>query len=182
MQAVRNTIGGLGNLLFKEAYILGQVFDGKLPDEYVQSEKYWVKHKDRIKARFAVGVGKSPFVAIHVRRGDYVGNTFYVDLTETDYYEEAMKQFPSGKFKVFSDDIFWCMRQSIFEGCVFSTGKTELQDFNDMASCQGHITANSSYGWWAAYVSPHGGKVVAPKAWHPDKIQRTELPSHWIKI
>lgn len=182
MLSTREVIGGLGNLMFKEAYIYAQMRDGQIPDLYVQSPHYFSKYADEIKQRFGQSIIKMPYVAIHVRRGDYVGNPFYVDLSQTDYYERAMKEFPNATFMVFSDDIDWCMKQDVFKDCLFSKGKGEVKDLNDMASCIGHIIANSSFSWWAAFLSPHGGKVVSPKLWHPDGVERTILPDKWIRI
>jgi len=182
MIPIRNRIGGLGNLLFKEAFIYTQAKEGYIPDVYVQSEDYFKRHKEDIKILFGQGIGHIDQVAIHVRRGDYVDNPFYVDLMETEYYGKAMAEFPGADFLVFSDDIEWCKKQDIFAGCEFSEGKDEVEDLNLMASCTGHIIANSSYSWWGAYLSPHGGKVIAPKEWYTDMEERTLLPEEWIKI
>ena len=53
-----------------------------------------------------------------------------------------------------------------------------------MAGCKGHIIANSSFSWWAAYIAPQEGKVVAPSAlnWHPDGVERTKCPKEWVRI
>ncbi len=121
-------------------------------------------------------------VGIHVRRGDYVGNPFYVDLSETDYYERAIEQFPpETEFLVFSDDTDFA--EEFFPEFEVFNGQDELEDLNMMASCSmGNIIANSSFSWWAAYLNPHGGKVVAPKAWHPDGVERTKCPDNWMRI
>ena len=172
--------GRLGNTLFQMAYIYAQSREGKIPDIYVQDEKYFKKYKGEIKTWFGQDIGWVDQVSIHVRRGDYVNNPFYVDLSKSDYYERAMKFFPDADFLVFSDDIEWCKRQDVFEGCEFSEGLSDLDDFNLMASCNGHIIANSSYSWWAAYLG--NGKVIAPRAWYTDGVERTVVPSEWKRI
>lgn len=182
MISTRNLIGGLGNLLFKEAYIYAQYRDGNIPDLYLQDEKYFEKYKKEIKERYGTGIMSVPYVAIHVRRGDYVNNDFYVDLFATGYYERAMKEFPEAKFVVFSDDIEWCKAQPIFDTCGFSVESSEVDDLNLMASCNGHIIANSSFSWWGAWLSPNKGKVVAPKEWFTDNVERIALPAHWIRL
>lgn len=182
MISVRRQIGGLGNLLFKEAYLMSQVQKGDIPDVYVQDPAYFSGIDNYIKTVFGQNITTLNQVAIHVRRGDYVGNSFYVDLSETPYYEQAMMEFPDADFLVFSDDISWCKKQPIFAGCEFSEGHTEVEDLNLMASCTGHIIANSSFSWWAAYLSPNGGKVIAPKLWYADSVERTKCPPHWKRI
>lgn len=183
MKKTREIIGGLGNLMFKEAYILSQMWKGWIPDQYVQSESYWAEHKDRIKAHFGTDIPeKTDRVAIHVRRGDYVNNPFYIQLWETYYYEKATALFPKEKFLVFSDDIPYCKKIFGDMDCEFSEGLSEVDDLNKMASCKSIIIANSSYSWWAAYISPYAEKIVAPKQWFTDGITRIDLPETWIKI
>jgi hypothetical protein len=174
--------GRLGNQMFQYAYLYSQYRDGLIPDIYIQDEKYFEKYKDEIKSQFKSGISNIPYVAIHVRRGDYVGNDFYVDLFADGYYERAMKEFPDSAFIIFSDDIPWCKEQNIFEKCAFSDGFDEVEDLNIMASCCGHIIANSSFSWWGAFLSPNGGKVIAPSRWYTDGVERTKIPNSWIKV
>lgn len=172
--------GRLGNRLFQGAYIYAQMRRGELPDIYIQDSLYFEEYKDEIKALYGEGIGKIDMVAIHVRRGDYVGNPFYVDLTETDYYQRAMADFIDEDFLVFSDDVEWCKQQDIFKDCEFSEGKSEVEDLNLMASCKGVIMANSSFSWWGAFLSK--GKIIAPKAWHPDGVERTKCLEKWKRL
>ena len=168
--------------MFQYAFLYNYSIENDI-DRYVQDPKYFAENAEEIRAIFQEGIYAIPIdmVAIHVRRGDYVGHNFYIDLIETDYYQNAMAEFLGSKFVVFSDDIQWCKEQDVFKGCEFSHG-TEIEDMNNMASCVGHIIANSSFSWWAAYISPYSKKIVAPKKWHPDGIERTVCPPNWIRI
>lgn len=181
MESARTQIGGLGNLLFKEAYIYAQVRRGNIPDLYLQDENYFKEFKGEIRGRFGQNITYIPKVAVHVRRGDYVNNPYYVDLFEDGYYQRAMAKF-AAPFLVFSDDIDWCKKQEIFQDCTFSEGKSEVDDLNSFASCADHIIANSSFSWWGAYLSPHKGLTVAPKNWFSDGYQRTKLPVEWLQV
>lgn len=172
-------MGRLGNKMFVFAYIYSQVRKGEIEDIYVQDDIHFRDFKDEIKGLFSEGIVPIDQVAIHVRRGDYVNNPFYVDLMETPYYEDAMELFPGEKFLVFSDDIEWCKKQDIFKDCEFSGGD-ELTDFNRMAGCKGIIMANSSYSWWAAYLS--NAKVIAPLGWYSDGVIRTTTLEEWTKV
>src|SRR3990167_8060838 len=171
-------MGRLGNQMFQYAYLYSQAREGLLPDVYVQSEEFFDKYKDEIRTLYRQGVQPINQVAVHVRRGDYVSNSFYVDLFKDGYYERAMAEFPNEWFLVFSDDIEWCKKQDIFIGCDFAEGNDEVTDLNLMAGCKGHIIANSSFSWWGAYLGD--GRVVAPKKWYTDRVERTKLPSNWI--
>jgi len=172
--------GRLGNQMFQLAFLYTHAKEEYIPDIYVQGEEYFKHYSMEIKAMFGAGISSIDQVSIHIRRGDYVNNPFYVDLMENGYYDRAMAEFPDADFLVFSDDIEWCKKQEIFAECEFSEGKTEIEDMNLMASCNGHIIANSSFSWWAAYLGK--GKVVAPLDWYTDKKERTSCPETWTKV
>jgi hypothetical protein len=183
----RQIFGGFGNSLFQYAYLYSQFRKGAIPDIYVQDESYFKEYKDEIRALYGQGLTPTDMVSIHVRRGDYINNPFYVDLTQTDYYKNAMKEFPGAKFLVFcadrqegSDDeadMEWCRDNFQGRDFEFFRGETELDDFNAMASCKAHIIANSSFSWWAAYVS--GNRTIAPEKWFGDDIKRISIPDTW---
>ncbi len=195
MNSARTVIGGLGNLMFKDAYLWAQMRDGNIPDVYVQSEKYWAKYKDEIKQRYGQGIGYIDKVAIHIRRGDYLkAQQFHINLWETEYYRKAIKLFPQEKFLVFckdnqnheldAADREWCIENLIpllGEDFEMYSHTTETDDLNAMASCKGLIAANSTFSWWAAYIGNHNN-IVFPKEWFTDGVQRCEMLDEWIKI
>lgn len=174
--------GRLGNRMFQMAYMYARMAEGTIPDVYVQDPRYFDQYKEGLKMLMNVKKVKTPRVAIHVRRGDYVKNSFYVDLMETEYYKNAMAEFPGEGFTVFSDDIEWCKQQDIFKDCYFSSNTDEMKDLQFMVAHKAHIIANSSFSWWGAYLSPNKGKVIAPKAWYSDNIERTICPEEWIRL
>jgi len=185
MRNLEETTGRLGNKLFQWSYIYAQFREGKIPDTYVQDYRYFDKYKEDLRKIFGEGIVSKPYVGIHVRRGDYVGNTFHADLMKTDYYQRAMALFPDRNFKVFSDDITWCKQQEIFKDCFMSTNNNEIDDINELAGCEGIIMANSSFSFWAAYLSTAlSHNIVAPKEeiWFNDGVIRTHLPDTWNKI
>ena len=178
--------GRLGNRMFQLAFCYAYARDHNI-DFYYQDPKWFEKYSNEIKQIFSEGIGHDGRVSIHVRRAgnpsnleepDYYNNPFYKTLGE-DYYKKAMDLFPNRKFIVFSDDIEWCVNQEMFKNCDFSD-RSEKEDFTLMASCDGHIIANSTFSWWAAYLGK--GRVVAPKEWYADGIERTICPKEWIKI
>lgn len=189
MIPIRQQIGGLGNLMFKQAYVYSQMRDGVIPDIYLQDEKYFRRYTGEIKLMFGAGIIPNSIdkISLHVRRGDYINNSFYVPLFETDYYEKAMAEFPNEKFLVFcadnqgndESDMMWCREHFKGEQFEFHIPKNETDDLNTMASCKGHIMANSSFSWWASYLG--SGKTVAPERWFADGTQRVTLLDNWIK-
>lgn len=179
--------GGLGNRLFQMAYIYAQAREGTTPDIYLQDEKYFKKYGNEIRAIYGQGLTPVDMVSVHIRRGDYVNNPFYTNLQDTDYYEKALAEFPNEKFLVFcadrqegSDDeadMEWCKQQFQGKDFKFFRGENEIEDFNQMASCKAHIGANSSFSWWAAYVS--GNPAIFPSKWFTDGKQRISLVDSW---
>lgn len=184
--------GRLGNRLFQMAALIEYAYKNDT-NIYFQDEKWFKDSKEQVIKLFSEGIGYLSQTAIHVRRGSnpinpeepkYSENPFYVDLTKTDYYERAIALFPNDNFLVFSDDPTWCKEKwgnnSRFQ---IMEGGNEIDDLNMMASCQNLIIANSSYSWWAAYLCPNPAhRVIAPKMWYSDNVERTILPSDWEVI
>lgn len=179
--------------MFQLAYLYTQVRNGLIPNWYLQSPEYFKGCEEEIKNLFGEGIGYLDQVGIHVRRGSnplypkepkYSENPFYVNLSETDYYDRAMQLFSGEKFVVFSDDPEWCKEKFKNNKNVQVMEKgNDIDDFNLLASCKSQIIANSSFSWWAAFLNPNPSKViVAPKHWYSDGVQRTKLPKEWIKI
>lgn len=186
-------MGGFGNRLFQFAFLYSQVRQGVLPDIYLQNFKYFDQYKQELKEILGGDLVKSDYISLHVRRGDYVNNPFYIDLAQTDYYEKAVAEFPNEKFLVFCadrqegsndvEDRIWVhelLRKFIpVDKLFYSSGKTEIEDWNRMAGCNSHIMANSSFSFWASYIG--GGKTIAPEQWFSDG-RTIPLPEEWIKL
>lgn len=198
MRSIRKEIGGLGNLMFKQAYLWSQLRDGLIPDLYLQSEKYFAKYKEEIKQLFGFGIGNKTInkVAIHVRRGDYLkAIQFHVPLWQTDYYKKAIEMFPNERFLVFCKDNQdpvldeadkeWCKEYLSFLGdrVEFREHQSETEDLNAMASCKSLIGANSSFSWWASFLGQHE-KAVFPALdkWFTDGKRRIDGLSTWTEI
>ena len=174
---------------------------------YWQSEKYFIDVADTIRQDFSLksdytldrlGVhekiqSSKGAVSVHVRRGDYVSNpraNATHGTCEPDWYEAAMAQMTERlqepDFFIFSDDIAWS-RENLpsYPSMTFvqpqNDGK-DVQDIHLMASCRAHITANSSFSWWGAWLNPRSDKhVIAPAQWFKarDLDARDVVPESW---
>lgn len=103
-------------------------------------------------------------VAIHIRRTDYIGLGWALDVA---YYEKAMAEIlktnKNAVFYIFSDDLSWS-EENLY-GDVFVKFDT-LTDLYLMSECKHNIIANSTYSFWAAYLNKHQDKkVIYPKDW-----------------
>lgn len=199
MRSVRQEIGGLGNLMFKQAYLWAQMRDGQIPDVYLQSEKYFAPYRNEVRQMFGQGIvhRSIPKVALHIRRGDYLkASEFHVNLWQTDYYKQAIELFPDEEFLVFCKDRqnteidradhAWCVENLLpllkGRGKMYDPATaTETDDLNAMASCKSLIGANSTFSWWAAYLGGHE-KVVMPKQWFTDGVIRCDLLDEWTQL
>lgn len=160
---------------------------------YFQSDKYFYSREDILNL-FEFGdsikstgdkwivynnIDVSKYVAIHVRRGDYVNLPhFYTQLVNTEYYNDCIIMCGSKKFLVFSDDISFCMEYfSQFQGMEFqySAGNSEVVDMYLMSKCKGNIIANSSFSWWGAYLNKNSEFTYAPKSWFECGIDSKDL-------
>lgn len=134
-------------------------------------------------------------IAVHVRRGDYLlyENKYYI--VGMDYYREAIAYFRN-KYKnsilyIFSDDMEWCKENfNEFGECVFIDRKisdSPYIDFELMRCCKHFIIANSTFSWWASWLSEEKEKeMTAPELWfkneHSQKKVREALLEEYLII
>jgi hypothetical protein len=137
-------------------------------------------------------------VSIHIRRGDYLTNPSahqYHGLCSPAYYKQAIayiaSQQPDIHIFVFSDDLAWARQHLSFpfpvEYIEGNVGKNSYLDMQLMSFCRHHITANSSFSWWGAWLNPSPDKiVVAPKRWFADEAAQRQahdiIPDSWVQL
>jgi hypothetical protein len=173
-------------------------------DGYWQTEKYFIGYENELRERLQVAlplipeasailedINNSEAVCLNVRRTDFVGNQFH-DVCDANYFRMAADcvrvQYSKSKFFVFSDDIEWCRKNLnfgfplVFVGHEMA-GPRFSSYFQLMVSCRHFIIPNSTFGWWAAWLSPNFEKVVvAPKKWFgsPAVDASDVVPKSWI--
>lgn len=134
-------------------------------------------------------------VSLHVRRGDYVHDKATQSIhgvCSLDYYHLAVevikKTVKKPHFFVFSDDTEWVAKNiSLAASTTYVSGNTAASDLLLMAKCKHHITANSTFSWWGAWLNQQRNKIViCPKMWYWDsklEKQTTNLiPQDWIRL
>lgn len=176
-------------------------------DGYWQSEEYfkhcrplieqtfdWTTTARREVAEPLVRAIEAPgSVAVHVRRGDYVRepatNAFH-GVCDPEYYRRAAaiicEHVADPHFFIFSDDIDWAEANLDLPGkhtaVRHSHAVAPHVDMWLMSRCRHAIIANSSYSWWAAWLTERPGKcIVAPRLWFrvPHMQSITPVPAHW---
>ncbi len=158
---------------------------------YFQSANYFDTVRDEIISRF-VNVPHTiskDTISIHIRRTDYIGLNFYVELKQ-QYYQSSIEYIQSFslhplKLIVFSDDLEWVKKSGWFDSNVtFYDQPGDYEQLIAMSQCEHHIMANSSYSWWSVYLGNQDGITIAPKHWFVDVTINTNdlyLPN-WIKM
>jgi len=136
---------------------------------------------------------KNTKIFIHVRRGDYITESFMgekgIDLPRS-YYEKAInlikEKVENPVFIFLSDDPSYvkCCFQGI-EPKIISENSMQV-DLAIMTFCKGGVISNSSFSWWGAYLMNERQIVIAPRYWYGWKQQIEShqgiQPSFSIKI
>ncbi|WOO42917.1 alpha-1,2-fucosyltransferase [Rubellicoccus peritrichatus] len=138
------------------------------------SEHYFKDFKAQIKQDLMFRTGVCPkqaslaaeicsrtSAAVHVRRLQYENKL------DINYYSLAMRQMrekvPGVHFYVFSDDPTWC-RENGFDTIdvtlVDGQHLPAIEDFKLMTLCRHFIIANSTFSWWAAWLSEGSGSLI----------------------
>ena len=150
---------------------------------YWQSEKYFEDIADQVRKEFYLPKASfdDDMVAVTVRRGDYLLLPEVLHNLCNEYYLEALEVFPDHTVVVFSDDPAWCIDNLEWADYVMPCN-TAVTDLSLLSSFKNHIIANSSFGWWGAWLA-NGNTVVSPRNWFTNGLDTTDLiPDRWIRI
>lgn len=142
---------------------------------YFQSEKYWHGYKEQIAEALGFVCKPEPYVAVHLRRGDYLKYPDQFPVMPATYYHNGiMEMINKGykRFKFYSDDIKWCKEnfpthlEEIGVSYEFSGNKDPLTDMKDMYNASGFIVSNSTFSLFPALLRSDSPIVIAPAENH----------------
>jgi hypothetical protein len=137
------------------------------------------------------------FIALHVRRGDYVSNpeaTAVHGVTSINFFRKSLELasllYPGLEVIVFSDspkevkEEFAELSDLVFEPALEPLSSLETLRVMSLAKCL--IISNSTFSWWAAWLNNILGDqahVIAPRPWFENDNNTNDLlPSHWITL
>lgn len=146
---------------------------------YYQSEKYFEKYSENIKGLFGPPlefidkirteipvIFNTEVTVINVRRGDYLFYPNYHPTVSPEYIFRALTLVPSKQYLIASDDIPWCKKHLNLPNAIYLEGWKSHEQLWIMSMCHHYVISNSSFSWWAAYLSRHPQKIViAPQTW-----------------
>lgn len=166
---------------------------------YFQNEKYFKDYRKEILEAFLIPYEAMDDVSIHVRRTDYLLHPTKHPVVTMEYIEKAIETITDKtgltQFKVFSDDIQWCIESfkerfgnpAMDHFTFVDRNPDPLANLALMSSCSHQIIANSTYSWWAGYLNRNPNKViVCPKVWFGpgnSALSSSEIcPPSWIRV
>jgi len=139
-------------------------------------------------------VSDKKIIGNHVRRGDYKNYAEEFGLLSARYYSEALKeiesQIPNAKLWLFSDEPEEVSNEFKGSGITFNyvVKDNELspaESITLMSKLSGLIIANSTFSWWAGFLSK-GHLVVAPKPWFRSEgswlKEENLIPDSWVRV
>lgn len=138
-------------------------------------------------------INSTESICISVRRGDFVTNeknSKLYNICTKEYFESAIKKISELRnnpcFFIFSDDVEWVKENiNFFDFPVYSeTGTDTLEEkLRLMSSCKHFIISNSTFSWWAQYLSKNEEKIViSPDRWYANNLSSDLLEDGWIKL
>jgi hypothetical protein len=131
-------------------------------------------------------------ICLHVRRSDFLNSNGIHLSYGIEYYKKAFQKLPVSEKQVvfvFSDDLEWCSNHLAFieAEMVFINGDVlrnnrDMDQFMLMSSCDDFVIPNSTFSWWAAWLSKTQDKtVICPTLWLKTK-QPNIIPPNWISV
>lgn len=137
-------------------------------------------------------------ICLHVRRGDYVSNPItsqHHGVCAVNYYRNGLERLKSvvgdRQTYIFSDDLPWCA-SAFPEKSGFTIVGPEHAGYRAgghlwlMTRCHHFVIANSSFSWWAAWLSQScvGKRVVRPAQWfRAPTVEHIDIcPPSWERV
>lgn len=132
-------------------------------------------------------------VSIHVRRGDYLSQTYsgrFLCL-DRDYYEPAVaavkEHIKDPVYYIFSEDadyvreaFDWLPDKTIVD---INKGTDSFRDMQLMTKCKANIIANSTFSQWASILNENPGHItVYPARYMADEDTEVRTLPGWIRI
>lgn len=137
---------------------------------YFQDVESEIKNLFQVRKPFKVTLPSDPYLAIHLRFGDYKkvrlrGGKESACL-DKDYFQRALRrvQTPYDRIIAVSDEPELIKEYLGLERIEVYNGN-EIQDFQILQGAESLIISNSTFSWWAAYLSRDCKQIIAPKYW-----------------
>ncbi|MHB1164272.1 MAG: alpha-1,2-fucosyltransferase [Candidatus Nanopelagicales bacterium] len=183
---------------------------GATLEGYFQSWRYFAEISDSLRGSIRDAAPRSPWfeesaaalaaggpwIAVHVRRGDYVRprNAAFHGLLGRRYYQSALgalrERGTEGRLVVFSDEPDAAVELLGADGADAVAVRPPasahpMESIALMSLAGGIITANSSFSWWGAWLADPGrSEVACPTPWlaRAGADERDLRPREWVSV
>ncbi len=172
---------------------------------YFEDPRYFEPYREDLKILFTpkkpVLSKNLPFISliretnsfcVSIRRGDFLdAKLSNLNVCDVKYFSNAIQvikqRVEKPVFFFFSDDISWC-KNNVFhmlndhDNFYFESGDDAgYEKLRLMYSCKHFVISNSTFSWWAQYLSRNEAKiVVAPKSWRKNEDDFLLCNPDWV--
>lgn len=173
-----------------------------------ENPKYWEEIRDALKKelkvitppseenrKMAEEISAENAVCVHIRRGDYVNNPMwsFLNICSESYYQKAIEEIKTRVknpvFYIFSNnhtEITWIQKNYHFGDVdlrYVDLNNPDYEELRLMYQCKHFIIANSTFSWWAQFLSDNPNKLVcAPSKWSTRFDGSCFYEKDWILI
>ena len=172
--------------LLEEAEQILNRGNGIILDGYFQNYKFYLEYRDRLREWFFSPLEKividTPEDAwiVHIRREDYLDADSALSVK---YYDSILSEYYRGESlfligKGLQDDGLADYLRDVW-GAVTPGTEKDIDDFLFMKKFNTIICSNSTFAWWASFLS-HASRIFVPRPrrgyWSDAFVQRLQIP------
>jgi ADP-heptose:LPS heptosyltransferase len=158
----------------------GYFQSGYYYDQLTTKPSFKIKQEyiDDFQNQYGKLFANNKIVVVHIRRTDYMnyGERRKRDISlPMNYFKERLNQIENlENYKVIfvSDDMEHVKKFFPAQANFVFSLNNEIIDFQILQNADVSIISNSTFAWWACYLSPKDNKVYAPKNWFGFKISK----------
>lgn len=178
----------------KDWYICGFWIEEKYYEKRIartRRELQFTEPEDKWNKRLLEEIDSSNSVSIHVRRGDYLSDTYssMFKCLGREYYERAVniirEKVTAPKFFIFSDDASLIEKEFTWvEATIVNNnfGENSYRDMQLMSRCKHNIIANSTFSQWGALLNKNEGHIcIYPADYLKGEDTEEKHMQNWIR-
>jgi hypothetical protein len=151
---------------------------------YFQSWKYFEQHIPLMRSTISDFQSENPvyrnlleqiqseqWIAIHLRRGDYIHNQEIYATTSKKFYSNAIRNLTASNQNlhsvIFTDSPEYVTELVPSHDLVISIAEdlTPMENLILMSKAQALIGANSTFSWWAGLIMDENKRKIFPSKW-----------------
>ncbi|MDB5115988.1 MAG: hypothetical protein JWQ79_1480 [Mucilaginibacter sp.] len=177
-----------GNTIF-HGYFQTDWYINNTPNPFIIKLKE--KYTKRFDQEFGAIFNNEKTIVVHIRRTDYLTYGKRDISLPITYFKKCLETIDDlDSYRIFfcSDDMPFVKNAFPDKPNYIFSENDEITDFQILMNADIAIISNSSFAWWATYLSKKNNKVIAPKNWlgfrigkeHPKCIMTKKFNWHAV--